>query len=65
MEVLENRIFKRSIFYFSDFVCEISKKTEKTKTKKQEGYPQEKWESFFLFFITFSILSIFGALETA
>jgi len=40
-------------------------KNTKTKNKKTIGLSTEKMKSFCLFFITFSILSIFGALEAA
>ncbi len=51
---------------FSNFCIKIFIK--KQKTKKQENASElstENRKSFFLFFYTFSILSIFGALETA
>ncbi|NCY08754.1 MAG: hypothetical protein EBX30_16495 [Betaproteobacteria bacterium] len=40
-------------------------KNKNKKTRKASELSTENRKSFFLFFYTFSILSIFGALETA
>jgi len=51
---------------FSNFCIKIFfKKNKNKKTKNTSVLSTENCKSFFLFFYTFSILSIFGALETA
>ena len=55
---------KKSVFQI--FTSKLSSKKQKTKNKKNASeLSTENRKSFFLFFYTFSILSIFGALETA
>lgn len=59
-----NQKFKKvrfSNFYIKTFVKKIKNK----KQKNASELSTEDRKSFFLFFYTFSILSIFGALETA
>ena len=57
------QFFKKSRYRI--FVIEFLKKWMNKKTRIFVGYPQIFAISFFLFFITFSILSIFGGWETA
>jgi len=64
---IANSIYQKfEKFRFSNFYIKIFvKKTKTKKTRNASVLSTENRKSFFLFFYTFSILSIFGALETS